>query len=110
MCILQLQGIVMPRATHHPKGETFNFRIDPALKAAFTQATEAEDKPAAQVLREFMRAYVERQRRKAFEAEARRQSLTIAQQARNPQSDEARSLKELESLLDADDFADEWKA
>lgn len=100
----------MPRATQHPKAETFNFRIDPALKTAFTQATEAEDKPAAQVLRDFMRAYVERQRRKAFEAEARRQSLTIAERARDPQSDEARSLMELEALLDEDQFGDDWKA
>ena len=36
----------MPRVSQHPKADSFNFRIDPALKAAFTQATEAEDKPA----------------------------------------------------------------
>lgn len=100
----------MPRATQHPKAETFNFRIDPALKTAFTQATEAEDKPAAQVLRDFMRAYVERQRRKAFEAEARRQSLAIAERARDPQSDEARSLMELDALFDEDQFRDDGKA
>lgn len=100
----------MPRTSQHPKAETFNFRIDPALKTAFTQATEAEDKPAAQVLRDFMRAYVERRNRKTFEIEARRQSREAAARARDPQSDEAQSLRELESLLDADDFADEWKA
>jgi hypothetical protein len=43
----------MPRASQHPKGETFNFRIDSELNAAFTAATEAEDRPAAQVLRDF---------------------------------------------------------
>jgi hypothetical protein len=37
----------MPRVSQHPKAETFNFRIDPALKAAFTRATEAEDKSAS---------------------------------------------------------------
>jgi hypothetical protein len=100
----------MPRASHHPKAETFNFRIDLALKTAFTQATEAEDKPAAQVLREFMRAYVERRQRRLFEAEARRQSLVIAERARDPESDEAQSLRELDALLEADDFADDWKA
>lgn len=101
----------MPRATQHPKEETFNFRLDPALKTAFTQAAEAEDKPAAQVLREFMRAYVERRRQRlAFEAEARRQSLVIAARAQDPDSDEARSIRELDALLDADDFRDEWKA
>lgn len=100
----------MPRASQHPKVDSFNFRIDPALKAAFTQATEAEDKPAAQVLRDFMRAYVERRTRKAFEAEARRQSLAAAERARDPQSDEAQSLRDMAALLDADDFGDEWKA
>lgn len=64
----------MPGFSQHPKAETFNFRIDPVLKAAFTQATESKDKPAAQVLRDFMRAYVERRNRKTFESEARRQS------------------------------------
>jgi hypothetical protein len=43
----------MPRTSQRPKESSFNFRIDPALKAAFSQATEAEDKPAAQVLRDF---------------------------------------------------------
>jgi len=33
-------------------------RIDRELRAAFLEACKAEDKPAAQVLREFMRAYV----------------------------------------------------
>lgn len=100
----------MPRVSQHPKADSFNFRIDPALKAAFTQATEAEDRPAAQVLRDFMRAYVERRNRKAFEAEARRQSREAAARARDPQSEEAQSLRDMESLLDADDFVDEWRA
>ncbi|MBS7701592.1 MULTISPECIES: hypothetical protein [unclassified Chelatococcus] len=100
----------MPRVSQHPKSDSVNFRIDPALKAAFTLAAEAEDRPAAQVLRDFMRAYVERRNRKAFEAEARRQSRAAAERARDPGSDEAQSLRELETLLDADDFADDWKA
>ncbi|MDN5927051.1 MAG: hypothetical protein L0I29_08260 [Hyphomicrobiales bacterium] len=100
----------MPRASQHPKAESFNFRIDPALKTAFTQATEAEDKPAAQVLRDFMRAYVERRNRRAFEAEARRQSREASARARDPQSDEAQSLRDMEALFDEDHFVDEWKA
>lgn len=100
----------MPRASQHPKADSFNFRIDPALKAAFTAATEAEDKPAAQVLRDFMRAYVARRNRKLFEAEAQRQSREAAARARDPQSDEARSLKEVEAIFDEDHFGDEWKA
>lgn len=100
----------MPRTSQHPKAESFNFRVDPALKAQFTQATEAEDRPAAQVLRDFMRAYVARRNRKIFEAEAQRQSRAAAERAGNPSSDEAISLKEMEALFDEDHFADEWKA
>ncbi len=69
----------MPRQSQNPKDESFNFRIDPKLKAEFQTATEAEDRPAAQVLRDFMRAYVERQRERAFATEARRQSRWIPQ-------------------------------
>ena len=63
-------SLTMPRDSQHPKDESFNFRVDPKLKAAFQSATEAEDKPAAQVLREFMRAYVERHRQRAFHRSA----------------------------------------
>jgi hypothetical protein len=100
----------MPRTTQHPKESSFNFRIDPELKTAFTQATEAEDKPAAQVLRDFMRAYVKSRERRAFEAEARRQSLEAAELSRDPLSEEHISLKEYEALLEEDPFRDESKA
>jgi hypothetical protein len=100
----------MPRTSQHPKETSFNFRIDPALKAAFTAATEAVDKPAAQVLRDFMRAYVRQRERRAFEAAARRQSLEAAERARDPNSDEHAVMREIEAEFDRDDFADEWKA
>jgi hypothetical protein len=65
--------------THQPrKGDTLNLRVDPALKAEFTAATETENKPVAEVLREFMRSYVQRARRRRFAAEARRQSRLVA--------------------------------
>jgi predicted DNA-binding protein len=99
----------MPRTTRHPKESTFNFRIDPALKAAFTAATEAVDKPAAQVLRDFMRAYVRRREDRAFAAEARRQSQAAAARARDTATDDHVSLEEFATLLDEDHFADEWK-
>lgn len=100
----------MSRTTQQPKGETFNFRIDPALKAAFTAATEADDKPSAEVLRDFMRAYVNQKQHRTFEAEARRQSIAVAERARDPRTDEHASLEELGALFDADHFADEWQA
>jgi hypothetical protein len=100
----------MPRSSQHPKDASFNLRIDPALKAAFTAATAAVDKPAAQVLRDFMRAYVKLRERRAFDAEARRQSLAIAERARDPAGDEHAIMREIAAELDRDDFADAWKA
>jgi hypothetical protein len=100
----------MPRTSQFPKAETFNFRIDPTLKAAFVAATEAADKPAAQVLRDFMRAYVRRKNRLTLEAEAIRQSRAIAARARDPGSDEYQVMREIEAELDSDAFAAEWKA
>jgi predicted transcriptional regulator len=99
----------MPRVAQHPKAETFNFRIDPDLKAAFTAAAEAEDRPAAQVLRDFMRAYVKRNAQRTFLDEAHRQSLAIAERSRDPRTDDYASLQELDALFDADLFRDEPK-
>lgn len=92
----------MAGTSQHPKDTSFNFRIDPTLKAAFTAAAAAEDKPAAQVLRDFMRFYVRRRERRAFEAEARRQSLAIAEGARDPDSDEAEIMRWIEGAADMD--------
>lgn len=38
------------------------FRVEPELRAEFSDAALLEDRPAAQVLREFMRAYVRQSR------------------------------------------------
>lgn len=89
----------MARVSQHAKEQTFNFRVDPALKAAFQSATEAEDKPAAQVLRDFMRVYVARRGRRDFIAEARRQSEAIAVRAADQATDEAAVMRELEANL-----------
>jgi hypothetical protein len=98
----------MSRHDAHPKPGSFNFRVDPDLKDAFTAATDADHRPAAQVLREFMRAYVRHRERRAFEAEARRQSLVIAEAAADPHSDEAAVMRELEAALDSE-IGDEWR-
>jgi hypothetical protein len=100
----------MASANQPTKETTFNFRLDPDLKAAFTEAAEADHKPAAEVLRRFMRSYVEQKRRRAFEAEARRQSLSIAARALDPKSDEHAAIRELEAELDLDAFSAEWNA
>ncbi len=91
----------MPRQSQHPKEQSFNFRIDSELKAEFQEATEAEDKPAAQVLRDFMRVYVERQRDRAAKAEARRHSRMLSERAAYPTSDEAEVMRWIEDVSDA---------
>ena len=40
------------------KDVAFKIRIDEKLRRAFVEACQAEDRPAAQVVREFMRNYV----------------------------------------------------
>ena len=39
---------------------TFTFRVDEALKSAFTDAAKAHDRSGSQLLRDFMREYVEK--------------------------------------------------
>jgi hypothetical protein len=63
------------------KEDTLNLRVDPDLKAEFSAAAEAENKPVAEVLRHFMRSYVERAKRRRFAAEARKQSQLVANSA-----------------------------
>ncbi len=89
--------------------ESFNFRVDGDLKAAFTAATAADDRSAAQVLRRFMRLYVARRAQRAFATEARRQSVAAAEAALDPRSDEAAVMRELEGELDSGRPGDEWR-
>jgi len=68
----------MPVTEGRGKEATLNLRVDAALKAEFVSVVEAEERPAAEVLRALMRSYVEEARRRRFAAEARRQSQLIA--------------------------------
>lgn len=68
----------MPVTEDRGKEATLNLRVDAALKAEFVSVVEAEERPAAEVLRALMRGYVEEARRRRFAAEARRQSQLIA--------------------------------
>ena len=68
---------------------------------------EIYDKPVGELLRELVRDCVEQKRRRAFEAEARRQSLEAAAVARDPNTDEAAVIGELD--MDLDEFTDKWK-
>jgi hypothetical protein len=97
----------MPRSHPPGKAETLTFRVEPALKHALVKVASEERKPVGELLRELVRERVERRRRRAFEAEALRQSREAATAARNPDSDEAAMLRWLDANLDT--LAGEWK-
>jgi len=42
---------------------TFTFRVDEGLKAEFANAAKSHDRTGAQLLRDFMRSYVEQQQK-----------------------------------------------
>jgi predicted transcriptional regulator len=50
----------MGRSFEAMRETTYTFRVDQELKKAFTEAAHANDRPGSQLLREFMRDYVER--------------------------------------------------
>ena len=68
----------MPQTIARPRESTLNLRVDTALKMEFASAVEAENRPAAEVLRGLMRSYVADARKRRFAAEARRQSELIS--------------------------------
>lgn len=62
---------------------TFTFRVDEALKSEFAQAAKAKDRTGAQLLRDFMRQYVERQQEVAAHDAWFRQEVQIGLDAAN---------------------------
>jgi hypothetical protein len=97
----------MPRSGTAVKAEILTFRIDPSLKREVSRIARTERKPVGELLRELVQERVDRKRRLAFEAEARRQSRLIAAAAQDPNSDEAAVMRELDANLEL--FAREWK-
>jgi hypothetical protein len=89
------------------KTEIVTFRLDAALKDEFAGIAEEEDKPVGELLRELMREHVKRRKRLTFEAEARRQCELLNAAARDPNSDEAQVMRELDADLGY--FLDEWR-
>ena len=62
---------------------TVTFRVDEALKREFAQAAKAKDRTGAQLLRDFMRQYVERQQEVAAHDAWFRQEVQIGLDAAN---------------------------
>jgi hypothetical protein len=99
----------MPRTSTTQKAATFTFRLDPGEKAALTRSAKEEHLHPAELLRALVRDHLAERERRAFEAEARRQSQAIARRARDAIGDEAQVMGELEAELDRGEAADEWK-
>jgi len=75
---------------------TFTFRVDRELKKAFTEAARAKDRPRSQLLREFMREYVEQAEHDAWFRAQVEQSLKEADDPNVeliPHADVVRKLK-----------------
>src|ERR1700716_2471776 len=97
----------MARTSTEPNADIITFRIPAGLKAAFAEIAQQEAKPVGELLRELIRDRVKQKERGEFEAEARRQCLEINTAARDPNSDEAAVMRELEA--DLEEFSKEWK-
>jgi hypothetical protein len=74
--------------------------MDFKLKKEFMSAARAENRPVAEIIRDFMAAYVERKKKKEFETEARRQSEMIARSM-----DEKRSMDWIEDVADREGWS-----
>ena len=97
----------MAPTTTGAKVEMVTVRLDPALKADLAEVAKQESKALSELLHELIHKHVTRKKRQDFEAEAHRQSLEAAAAARDPNSDEAQVMRELEA--DLEELADEWK-
>ena len=82
------------------RSTSVSFRIDPELKARFARIAEDQSRPIGEIMREFVRDFVDQNSRRRFEKEARRQSREAAQVAADPSSDEAQVLQELSRAMD----------
>lgn len=84
----------------HSHSDTVTFRIDPQSKRDFAGLARREAKPVGELLRELVLERLAREKRAAFEAEARRQSLACAAAAQAPDSDEAEVMRWIEGAAD----------
>jgi len=97
----------MARTSAEPNADIITVRIPPALKTAFAKIAREESKPVGELLRELIRERIQQKERREFEAEARRECLELNAAARDPNSDEAAVMRELEA--DLEEFSKEWK-
>lgn len=86
--------------------ETVNFRLARPQKEALARIAAERDQALSELVREVVQDYLSREERRAWEAEALRASLALAEEAKDPESAESGTLRILEANLE--EFADEW--
>ncbi len=91
------------------KMDTFTFRIESDLKAAFVKLVESQNKPAGEILRGFIRELVGSKRQSDFLKQARLQSKIIAASAGSSDSDEAEVLRQLDMEFDELSQSKDWQ-
>ncbi|MGC3292489.1 hypothetical protein ACPTFP_28950 [Pseudomonas aeruginosa] len=86
------------------KEVTMTIRLEPDLRSSFAEAADLEHRPAAQVLRDFMREYVERSRSRA----PARSTISAAERKRREDAlNYARSSVALEGFSVPDSYTKE---
>jgi predicted DNA-binding protein len=86
--------------------EPINVRLGRRYKEALEELARDRNRTVSAVVREVLEEYVDAERRRAWEAEARRAARTLAEDAKEPESAEAETLRILEANLE--EFAREW--
>lgn len=98
----------MPYTQRSRKRSMVTFRVEPEVKRELSRLAKKDKKSLAALMRELAHKRIETENREEYEAEARRQSLEIAERARTPDTDDHRMMRELEGDLEW--FFDEPKS
>jgi len=85
------------------KNASFTMKLEPGLRNQFMKAAAASHRPASQLVRDFMRNYIEHHKKRDFVVAARKQSQSIAKRAARSGTDEYAMMREMENLLDEED-------
>jgi len=86
------------------KNTTFTMKLELKLRNQFMKAAATAHRPASQLVRDFMRTYIEHEKKRQFAAEAHRQSVSIAKRAATADTDEHAMMREIAAELDQDDL------
>lgn len=86
------------------KNTTFTMKLELKLRNQFMKAAAHAHRPASQLVRDFMRTYVEREKNHQFAVEAHRQSLSIAKRAVQEGTDEYAMMQEIAAEIDQDNL------